>query len=71
LSISYGEILTNYRELLAGLRRRASIQLCKPYAGGISVSDKKIDEGDSDRTQPSFYRGMHDVDGTQTELAGE
>ena len=71
LSISYSEILSNYRELLAGLRRRATIQLCKPYAGGISIADKQTDEADSDRVQPSFYKGMHDMDGTQTEQAEE
>ena len=67
LSISYSEILKNYRDLLSGLKTKASIKLCKPYAGGISISDKQIDEGDSDRVQPSFYKGMHDMDGTQTE----
>lgn len=71
LSISYSDIVGNYRELLAGLRRRATVQICTPYAGGISISDKQTDEADSDRTQPSFYRGMHDEGGTETEKLAE
>ena len=71
LSISYSEILKNYRDLLSGLKNKATIKLCAPYAGGISVADKQTDEGDSDRVQPFFYKGMHDVDGTQTEQAEE
>ena len=67
LSISYGDRVKQYQSLLTGLKTKASIKLCKPYAGGISISDKQIDEGDSDRVQPSFYKGMHDMDGTQTE----
>lgn len=30
------------------------------YAAGISKSDKHIDEGDSDRVDPSFTRDMHE-----------
>lgn len=30
------------------------------YAGGISISDKEVDEADSDLVKPSFYRGLHD-----------
>ena len=71
LSINYGDIVANYRSLLGDIRRRATLQLCTPYAGGISIADKEIDEADSDRVQPSFYKGMHDMDGTQTELAGD
>jgi len=69
LSINYGDIVANYRSLLGDIRRRATLQLCTPYAGGISISDKQTDEADSDRVQPSFYKGMHDMDGTQTEQA--
>lgn len=71
LSISYGNIANNYRKLLGDLRRRSTLQLCTPYAGGISISDKQTDEEDSDRVQPSFYKEMHDTNGTQTELAEE
>jgi hypothetical protein len=32
----------------------------RPYAGGVSVSDKTSVESDSDRTQPAFSAGMFD-----------
>lgn len=69
LSISYGEIVSNYRSLLGDLRRKATIALCTPYAGGISVSDKEIDEGDSDRVKPAFTIGMHDSEGADDDDA--
>lgn len=62
LSISYGDRVKQYQSLLAGLRRRATLQLCKPYAGGISIADKQIDQADSDVVQPYFKVGMHDSD---------
>jgi len=31
-----------------------------PYSGGISIADKDSTEGDTDRTSPYFYKGMHD-----------
>lgn len=71
LSISYGDKAKNYRGLLGDLRRRATLQLCTPYAGGISVADKEIDEADSDVVQPFFKRGMHDDTGTDTDSATE
>ena len=71
LSISYGDTAKNYRSLLGDLRRRATLQLCTPYAGGISVADKEIDEGDSDVVQPFFKRGMHDDTGTDTDSTTE
>lgn len=60
LSISYGDRVKQYQSLLTGLRRRASIQLCAPYAGGISIADKNVDEADDDRVSPYFTVGMHD-----------
>lgn len=71
LSVSYGDRVKQFQSLLMSLRRRSTLQLCTPYAGGISVSDKQIDEADSDRVAPSFYMGMHDTDGTQTEQSEE
>lgn len=62
LSISYGDRVSQYQSLLAGLRRRATLQLCKPYAGGISIADKNVDEADDDRVSPYFTVGMHDTE---------
>jgi len=64
LSISYSQIAKNYRDLVGQLQTQA-ITLggtAPPYAGGISVSDKQIDEGDSDRVAPAFTVGMHSFD---------
>ena len=71
LSISYGDMAKNYRSLLGDLNQQATLQLCTPYAGGISVADKEIDEGDSDMVKPFFKRGMHDDTGTDTDSATE
>lgn len=46
------------------LRQRAKGR-ARPAAGGLSKSDKRATEGDSDRTQPAFTRGLHEIpDGT-------
>lgn len=42
---------------LAGLTLGTAPML---YAGGLSISDKEVDEADSDLVKPSFYRGLHD-----------
>ncbi len=31
-----------------------------PYSGGISVTDKQLNENDPDRVVPEFARGMFD-----------
>lgn len=38
-----------------------------PYAGGISVSDKEIDEDDADRVDPAFSVGMMEIDDAETQ----
>lgn len=62
LSISYGDHVSQYQSLLGDLRRRSTLQLCKPYAGGISIADKNVDEADDDRVSPYFTVGMHDTE---------
>jgi len=46
---------------LVGIARGSSGTL---YAGGISKSDKQLDEADSDRVQPRFKRGQFEFPGT-------
>lgn len=67
LSISYGKLADNYRKMLTDLRRRATLQLCTPWAGGISISDKETNENDSDVVQPHFKVGMHDLEDPHTD----
>jgi len=74
LSISYDQLAKHYRDLAVQLRNQAAMSssLAVPYAGGISVSDKLNDENDTDRTPPSFTRGMHDFTSSLTnETLGE
>lgn len=49
-----------YRELATKLRQQQAITSGIPYAGGISVSDKSSNVGDSDIVQPIFTRHMND-----------
>lgn len=44
-----------YRDLAKQLQRMSALQSA-PYAGGISVSDKDTQRGDTDQTRPSFER---------------
>jgi hypothetical protein len=62
LRVSMSQKAKAYREqadsllLLAG--REGSVPT--PYAGGISIADKDVDQGDSDIVEPSFSFGQFD-----------
>lgn len=61
LSITYEASASEYRLLARDLRlRRIRMGGFIPYSGGISISDKRTNVLDSDRTKPAFSRGMHD-----------
>lgn len=63
LSISYGERQDHYKSLASALALRAatsSAAIAPIYAGGLTKSDKLIDEQSTDRAKPAFKRGMHD-----------
>lgn len=67
LSMSYGdsEKAQEYRTLAKSLRARGAIfSGWKPYSGGISRSDKKTQQQDTDWDQPAFERGQFDFPGT-------
>lgn len=67
LSISYAdtERIAEYRTLGRELRYRGAINASwQPYAGGISISDKKTNEQDTDWDRGAFARGMHDYPGS-------
>ncbi|MGH9202204.1 MAG: hypothetical protein ACRD2A_13325 [Vicinamibacterales bacterium] len=74
LRISYSQRAANYRELVITLTELASTAggVPRPYAGGIRVSDKDVDEADTD-VPGRFRMGMHDLSGatTEDELLGE
>jgi len=56
----FSAIAKRWQELAAELRRKVALYGAKPYAGGISKSDKKRIESDTDRPEPDFRRGMWD-----------
>ncbi len=57
-----GSVASNYKELGEELRSTAARMGVKPYAGGISVSDKDTQEGDSDWDRSEIRLGMHDYE---------
>ena len=60
LKVDMFQKATNAREQAALLKQQALREgnTPTPYAGGISVSDKEIDEDNSDIVQPFFSRGQ-------------
>ena len=64
LRLDYGNADVN--ETLRGKAkqlRMLGVRRVKPYAGGISDSDKKAAEADSDRVKPHFVIGQFDHPG--------
>lgn len=57
LRLSFSQQAQNYWELAKRLQTEAG-KRAVPYAGGISKSDKKTQEEDTDRVRPAFKRGM-------------
>lgn len=49
-----------FLEMAKRLREVASRTLGRPYAGGISISDKEDQEADTDRVVPAFKVGIMD-----------
>lgn len=55
------EIVKEYRGIVGDLRRRMALNTpFVPYAGGISVADKDVNNSDTDWDKPAFTRKMHD-----------
>lgn len=52
--------LMQLADSLAAAADAASARAALPYAGGISISDREIDETDTDRVRPGFTTGMLD-----------
>lgn len=68
LSISYTDLAKEYRGIVGDLKRRMALGLglsFRPYAGGISESDKDANRLDTDYDQPSFRRKLTDHFGTE------
>lgn len=71
MSKQVGDLKIDYRTVSvtdiliakAAQLRRQGVRKVKPYAGGISQSDKDNTEQDTDRVAPAFSIGMHDHPG--------
>ncbi len=60
---SFSQRAKAWAEIAKDLRRKARMYgKSDPYAGGISVDDKKMRANDLSRTPPSFKRNMMEVD---------
>ena len=65
VSVSLSQRSKQYFELAKKLEVRSSLEGLAPYSGGISVSDKEIQNSDPDRTTSIFKRHMQE---TQPEI---
>ena len=57
LSLSYSQQASAFRDLATALRRRATLSIVPIYVGGISASDKALNDGDGDTVQPGIKIG--------------
>jgi|SRR5690606_13270981 len=57
---SFSDVAKRWQEIAESMKRKAAVMGAKPYAGGISVADKKLLRMDPDRPKPDFWRGMWD-----------
>jgi hypothetical protein len=71
LEISNSQLVSNYQAMCSRLKAQAGIYALTGtggtggsgsafYAGGISETDRDIDETDTDRSKPSFKRNIHE-----------
>jgi hypothetical protein len=61
LRLSYSQQATAFRDLANSLRRRATLNMVQVYVGGISVSDKALNDGDGDVVQPGIKIGAMNI----------
>jgi len=63
LQVSLSQKAKAYLELADRLHQKAG-NLAVPFVGGLTVSDKMINENDVNKVQPAFKRGMMTWSGT-------
>jgi hypothetical protein len=73
LRLSYSQLQKQYLDLAEKLDTKSSAGTAIPYQGGQTVSDKNVDDLDTDRVQPAFKRNQFDFpgQGSQTDLIDE
>jgi hypothetical protein len=68
LSISYSSRHSQYKELAARLRMRATLKAVVPYASGLSRTDKRTVDADADRIAPAAkIDGMNQANALNTD----
>ena len=60
VKISFSQKSKAYQSMINQLRQRIAIEDMTPYAGGISKSDKRTEDQNTDRVQPDFTKQMMD-----------
>ena len=68
--VSLSQVAERYRLLARELSRKAGLVSAIPYAGGISASDKRRQEEDTDRVEPAFRRGRFEAGGASERHGG-
>jgi len=58
---SYKQRFENYTKLADELQKKSNKLGGVPYVGGISRSEKKAVESDTDRVKPAFTRDLFDI----------
>jgi hypothetical protein len=58
VSIKYSQIAKSYITMQTMLQARLAMEEAVPYAGGISRSDKMVNELDADLVKPEFRKHM-------------
>lgn len=58
VKISFSQKAKAFQYVLNMLRSRLAMEDATPYAGGISVSDKQIQDQNTDRVRPDFTKHM-------------
>ena len=69
LEVDPGVVAGRWQTLAKQLRLRGVRQV-KPYAGGVSIDDKRATETDKDWDTPESRRGQFDYDGGSTAGSG-
>lgn len=70
VSQSLSQKYSHYSQLLKTLKRRSALTNVAPFAGGITESQKDVQENNQDRVDPFFTRDMHDYVESENERTG-
>lgn len=58
VKIMFSQRMKNYQTTLATLRARLAMEDASPFAGGLSVSEKRTVSQNTDRVRPDFTKHM-------------